>query len=112
MLVFQPPCYSLTIERVKHDRGGLLYQTVILPCPGGLRMGVLWDIAQEWCLRRKHWIEIIGPGRQYTSARDTDYATPLMRLHWHIICPRRGSQASLEDDWVSKGREELDLFKE
>ncbi|KAF7874892.1 hypothetical protein EAF04_002066 [Stromatinia cepivora] len=115
MLVFQPPVYEFAIERIKHDRGGLMHQTVILPCPDGLRMGMVWDIAQEWCLRRKHWLQMTGPEveKEYRNSEVgyTEPMIPKMILHWHITCPRRGSQASLEDDWVSRGREEFDLFK-
>ncbi|CAD6439825.1 86e00c22-f9b4-4579-845f-e057fce105bf [Sclerotinia trifoliorum] len=115
MLVFQPPAYEFAIERIKHDRGGLSRQTVILPCPDGLRMGMVWDIAQEWCLRRKHWLQMTGPEdeKEYRNS-EVGYAEPMipkMILHWHITCPRRGSLASLEDDWVSRGRKEFDLFQ-
>ncbi|THV46592.1 hypothetical protein BGAL_0374g00080 [Botrytis galanthina] len=115
MLVFQPPCYQFAIERIRYDRSGIMQQTVILPCPDGLRMGMVWDIAQEWCLRRKHWLQMSGPEveKEYRNP-EVGYDEPMipkMILHWHITCPRRGSQASLEDDWVSKGREEFDLFK-
>ncbi|KAI9646570.1 hypothetical protein NHQ30_004565 [Ciborinia camelliae] len=115
MLVFQPPCYQFAIVRFKHDRGGLSQEKVTLPCPDGLRMGMVWDIAQEWCLRRKNWLQMSGPEdeKEYRNP-EVGYSEPMipkMILHWHITCPHRGSQASLEDNWVSKGREEYDLFK-
>ncbi|QSZ30691.1 hypothetical protein DSL72_000249 [Monilinia vaccinii-corymbosi] len=115
ILVFQPPCYALAIERVKHSRGGLLCETTTLPCPDGLRMGMVWDIAQEWCLRRKHWFQMSGPEVEKDDrSPSVAYAgrmIPRMTLHWHIMCPRPRSQISLEDDWVSRGREEYDLFQ-
>ncbi|KAB8300062.1 hypothetical protein EYC80_000298 [Monilinia laxa] len=115
MLVFQPPCYSLEIERIKHERGGIQYKTTTIPCPDGLRMGMVWDIAQEWCLRRKHWLQMTGPEVEKTYQNpEVGYAErmiPKMILHWHITCPHRGSLASLGDDWASTGREEYDLFQ-
>lgn len=92
-----------------------MHETSTIPCPDGLRMGMIWDIAQEWCLRRKHWLQITGPEVEKlyrnTEVGYTERMIPKMILHWHITCPLRGSQASSEDHWVSTGREEYGLFQ-
>ncbi|KAF7868813.1 uncharacterized protein EAF02_009549 [Botrytis sinoallii] len=83
MLVFQPPCYQ-------YDRSGIMQQTVILPCPEGLRMGMVWDIAQEWCLRRKHWLQMSGPEveKEYRNS-EVDMMTDDSKddTALHITCP-------------------------
>ncbi|KAM3080871.1 hypothetical protein ACMFMG_004830 [Clarireedia jacksonii] len=112
MLVFQPACTEFEITRVISQRTGLWRQKCILHCEDGIRMGMLWDIIQEWCSKRNHWFRI---NDQFEHLDDLSSDTESVDSDDHTSEPRLpstwdyGGTPLLEDTWVSKAKRNIEL---
>lgn len=119
MLVFQPACTQFEITQVIAQRTGILRLNCIVNCEDGIRMGMLWDIVQEWCSKRNHRFMMIGHFNHLddlssdTESVDNEDNTIETRLPSLILqCHRTwdyGGAPLLDDSWISKARENIEF---
>jgi hypothetical protein len=119
MLVFQPACTQFEITQVIAQRTGVWRQKCVINCEDGIRMGMLWDIVQEWCSKRNHWFMMNGHFEHLddlpsdTESADNEDRTSEPRLPSLILQGHRtwdyGGTPLLEDSWISKARENVEL---